>query len=230
MEDNFKEIEITDKSLLLNNTEDKFGYKSLHLDLMLNTTRIELPEYKKFKELKFELQIRTIIQDAWSVLDHKIKYKKNISVELKRKINRLSAQFEMADEEFLRIKDETFNEEAKAKTEIAATSEHLKGILDVFQFITLSQKHFPDYYFHDYKADGFVDELLKIDADFSADSLSSALKNYQAEIEKFSSDTLAKMNPYTIIRHCIYLADKSKHEHILYEAQRLAYERWKEQS
>lgn len=76
IESNFKEIDITDKSSLLDSTEDKFGYKGLHLDLMINEQRTTLPEYSKFKNISFELQVRTIIQDAWSVLDHKIKYKK----------------------------------------------------------------------------------------------------------------------------------------------------------
>ena len=53
--------------------------------------------------MAFELQIRTIIQDSWSVLDHKIKYKKSIPGQLKRRINVLSALFELADREFCRF-------------------------------------------------------------------------------------------------------------------------------
>jgi putative GTP pyrophosphokinase len=45
-------------------------------------------------------------------LDHKIKYKKSIPHKLKRRINRLSALFEIADDEFLRIKKEITLEES----------------------------------------------------------------------------------------------------------------------
>ena len=55
----------------------------------------------------FEVQIRSLIQDAWSVLDHKIKYKKSIPIDLKRRINILSALFELADREFKEIRNAT---------------------------------------------------------------------------------------------------------------------------
>lgn len=226
IESNFKEIDITDKSSQLDSTEDKFGYKGLHLDLMINDQRSSLPEYSKFADVKFELQIRTIIQDAWSVLDHKIKYKKNIPIELKRRINSLSALFEVADEEFLRIKGETQKEQEKAKTEITGKTKELKENIDVFKFLLVVEQYFPTYHFFEYKADGFVGELLRIDSTFSTDTLLSALENYKTRVEEYSISTISYMNPYTIIRHCIYLADKVKYKTLLYEAQRNAYERW----
>ncbi|MCU0351286.1 MAG: hypothetical protein MUF43_10740 [Flavobacterium sp.] len=228
IESNFKEIDITDKSSQLDSTEDKFGYKGLHLDLMINDQRSTLPEYSKFKNIKFELQIRTIIQDAWSVLDHKIKYKKNIPTELKRRINRLSALFEVADEEFLRIKGETLKEQEKAKTEIKGKTKELKDNIDVFKFLLVAEQHFPTYHFIEYKADGFVGELLRIEPTFSTDTLLTALENYKTKIEEYSASTSSYMNPYTIIRHCIYLVDIEKYKTLLYEVQRKAYEKWNE--
>lgn len=226
IETNFKEIDITDKSSQLDNTEDKFGYKGLHLDLMINDQRSTLPEYSKFKNITFELQVRTIIQDAWSVLDHKIKYKRNIPVELKRRINRLSALFEVADEEFLRVKGETQKEQEKAKTEIKGKTKELKDTIDVFKFLTVVQQHFPNYRFIDFKADGFVGDLLKIDPAFSTDALISALENHKINVEKYSAESMSYMNPYTVIRHCLYLFDRVKYKTLLYEGQRNAYELW----
>ncbi len=226
IESNFNEIDITDKSSQLDSTEDKFGYKGLHLDLKINEQRSSLPEYEKFKNVAFELQIRTIIQDAWSVLDHKIKYKRNIPTDLKRRINRLSALFEVADEEFLRIKGETQKEQEKAKTEVTGKTKELKDNIDVFKFLLVADQHFPTYHFIEYKADGFVGELLKADSGFSTDILITALETHQEKVEKYSAETLGHMNPYTIIRHCIYLVDKSKYKTLLFETQRLAYELW----
>ena len=65
--------------------DDSFGYKGLHVDLKLKSPRTGMKEYKRYSDLRFEVQIRTIIQDAWSVLDHKIKYKKSIPTSMKRK-------------------------------------------------------------------------------------------------------------------------------------------------
>jgi len=226
IESNFKEIDITDKSFQLDSTEDKFGYKSLHLDLRLNDQRSTLPEYAKLKDITFELQIRTIIQDAWSVLDHKIKYKRNIPNDLKRRINRLSALFEVADEEFLRIKGETEKEQEKAKTEMEKNTEELKENIDVFKFLLVVQSQFPSYHFIEYKADGFVGELLNLDRSFSTDILIKAIDSAKKNIEEYARETLSHMNPYTTIRHCIYLFDKEKYKTILYETQRHAYEHW----
>jgi putative GTP pyrophosphokinase len=225
IESNFREIDITDKSSQLDSTEDKFGYKGLHLDLMINDQRSSLPEYSKFKDISFELQVRTIIQDAWSVLDHKIKYKRNIPVELKRRINRLSALFEVADEEFLRIKGETQREQEKAKTEVTGKTKELKDNIDIFKFLLVAGQHFPTYHFIEYKADGFVGELLRVDPIFSTDTLITALENNKTKVEEYSASTMSYMNPYTIIRHCIYLSDTEKYKSLLYEVQRKAYER-----
>jgi len=64
-------------------------------------------EYQRYAELRFEVQIRTIIQDAWSTLDHKIKYNQSIPLDIKRRINTLAALFELADREFFSIKKQT---------------------------------------------------------------------------------------------------------------------------
>lgn len=87
----FEVVEVTDKISQIENTEGSFGYKGLHLDLRLNPGRRVLPEYARYADLRFELQIRTVIQDSWSILDHKIKYKKSIPNRLKRRINTLAA-------------------------------------------------------------------------------------------------------------------------------------------
>jgi len=96
----FNVIEVTDKTAEIEGTENAFGYKGLHLDLKLDAARAAMHEYELFAPYRFELQIRTIIQDSWSTLDHKIKYKKSIPASLKRRINTLAALFELADREF----------------------------------------------------------------------------------------------------------------------------------
>ncbi|WP_179958361.1 GTP pyrophosphokinase [Chitinimonas arctica] len=52
---------------------DVLEYKGIHLDLKLNDRRSDLFEYQSCKDVGFELQIRSIAQDSWSVLHPKIK-------------------------------------------------------------------------------------------------------------------------------------------------------------
>jgi hypothetical protein len=76
-------------------------------------------------------------------LDHKIKYKKSIPQYLKRRINRLSALFEIADEEFLNIYKEIVLEEKKIKDRLKrkATSDNAVP-LDVFPVFIYCAKAF----------------------------------------------------------------------------------------
>lgn len=87
---------------------DEFGYKSKHYIVGLNEEREKLVEYQRFKNLKFEIQIRSILQHAWAEIEHDLGYKglSTIPDSSKRTFNRLSALLEMADIEFDRLNQE----------------------------------------------------------------------------------------------------------------------------
>lgn len=93
---------------------DQFGYRSLHYVAELPRNRTELSEYKRFKNLKFEIQIRSILQHAWAEIEHDLGYKGITSFpdDYKRSFNRLSALLETADIEFDRLKNELLNYES----------------------------------------------------------------------------------------------------------------------
>jgi len=86
---------------------DKFGYISLHYIIKLNTARKQLREYERFKEFKAEIQIRTILQHAWADIEHDLGYKSKDTIprNIQRDFNRLSGLLELADKEFLGIRD-----------------------------------------------------------------------------------------------------------------------------
>lgn len=223
---NFKVVEVTDKIKTLDSTENQFGYKSLHIDLKLNDERKKLPEFKKFADFRFEVQIRTIIQDAWSVLDHKIKYKKSIPADLKRRINRLAALFEIADDEFFNIKIGTTQFEEKAKSESKPNEP-----LNVLSFLAVASDNFPTYQFIAYKADGFVHELLHLKEDLTKKELSDSLKENLDKVKKYNSEIVSKspanyLNPYTMIRHCLYLTSSEKFSSLLFLVQGQSFDEW----
>ncbi|MDH2369457.1 hypothetical protein QDQ59_06275 [Providencia rettgeri] len=85
---------------------DRFGYMSLHYIISLNENRHCLAEYKDFQSVKFEIQIRTILQHSWAEIEHDLGYKTINSVpsHIKRKFAILSGTLEMIDEQFLEIK------------------------------------------------------------------------------------------------------------------------------
>jgi len=84
---------------------DKVGYQSIHCVGILGKDRINLPEYKIFKGMCFEIQIRTILQHAWAEFEHDRNYKFAgvLPDEIRRRLLILSGSLELIDKEFDRI-------------------------------------------------------------------------------------------------------------------------------
>lgn len=84
----------------------EFGYESTHvlIDIPLSISKdLSLPE-----GLLCEIQIRTILQDAWAEVEHELVYKSEFSpfdLPLKRKLASINASLSLADIIFQEIRD-----------------------------------------------------------------------------------------------------------------------------
>ena len=87
---------------------DQFGYLSLHYVSELKSPRSELPEYARFSGLKFEIQIRSILQHAWAEIEHDWGYKSAVAIpkSVRRRFSRIAGLLELADSEFVGIREE----------------------------------------------------------------------------------------------------------------------------
>lgn len=250
-------IEVTDKTASLASTEGDFGYKGLHLDVCLNDARRILPEHEAHAAFRFELQIRTIIQDSWSVLDHKIKYKKSIPNALKRRINTLAALFDLADREFLQIRDATNQEIARAEgaaddddaaepVEVVVPGAEqfaprepghpylartaTSAPLNAFGFLRIARHFFRNDEFESVKVDGFTGEIVGLEPGMTRAKFNNYLflnlprvKRYQVDFEAASGKS---MNPFTLIRHALFLADAELFGTLLTNVARESFEQW----
>ena len=65
-----------------------------------------LTEWEAFANIKAEIQVRTILQHAWAAIDHELTYKKTEEApkNLRRRLFRLSALLELADDEFSNLR------------------------------------------------------------------------------------------------------------------------------
>ena len=244
LKSHFKIIDVTDKIAAIESTEDLFGYKGLHMDLAPDGETASLPECQGVAEYPFEVQIRSLIQDTWSVLDHKIKYKKSIPNDLKRRINVLSALFELADREFKEIRTATreLMQQATADsiseslveggdvTDEAATVACEKTV-NAFNFLRIAGHFFKDFEFEDYKVDNFVQDILKQDPDFKRSDLHKSLienfKTIRVYRDEFMQENQeSTFSPYTSIRHCLYLYDQKTFSRILSKGPRDRFEAW----
>ena len=123
------EVNSVDKREILD--PDRFGYLSLHYVIKLNDKRISLPEYKRFKDLKIEIQIRSILQHAWAEIEHDLGYKSKHSVprKVRRNFSRLASLLELADEEFDKIREMLIDYKQIIKEEIR--NEPANVLLDI---------------------------------------------------------------------------------------------------
>lgn len=240
----FTVIEVTDKIASIENTEGQFGYKGLHLDLSLGDTRKSLPEYSVYSEFNFEIQIRTIIQDSWSVLDHEIKYKKSIPNTLKRRINTLAALFELADREFKEIRNSTEAEIIKEESvnevydvenfgpNLPDTKLARGAILTAFGFLKIASHFFSGYEFEAHKVDGFTQEIVSMKPGITRGKFNYFMRENIARVKLYKDDFengKETLNPYTIMRHCLYLGDKKMFSSILTNNAKKSFEDWLDQ-
>ncbi len=84
---------------------DRFGYQSIHLILEYSPDRLKLPEFRRYAGMKFEVQVKTLLQHTWSAIDWKLRYKRRSEAprKLRRRLFRISALLDAADDEFSHV-------------------------------------------------------------------------------------------------------------------------------
>jgi ppGpp synthetase/RelA/SpoT-type nucleotidyltranferase len=247
--DEFEVIDITDKTAQIEDTEASFGYKGVHLDLELNAVRHSMKEYATCAEFPFELQIRTVTQDSWSTLDHKIKYKKSIPNALKRRINTLAALFELADREFREIRDGTAEaikaneayeaideetvEEPTETPQMAAPERPARRYtpLDAFSLSRIARHFFNNEDFEAHKIDGFTQEVIDLERSISRGKFNFYLRKTIGEVRRYKAEFESRadsniMNPFTEMRHCLYRANPDNFAPMLTDRARESFDDW----
>jgi putative GTP pyrophosphokinase len=103
--DNFCDVVTDDKSTKLNPNE--FEYRAVHYLVRLGDKHVG-PRFDGISNLICEIQVRTVLQDAWAVMDHHLAYKKEqaFTDSLRRKLNSLAGLLETADDQFFHIREE----------------------------------------------------------------------------------------------------------------------------
>ncbi|MVA63040.1 GTP pyrophosphokinase, partial [Agrobacterium vitis] len=81
---------------------NEVGYRSVHYVCDLGEDRTKLQEHKRLKGLKFEFQVRTVLQHAWAELAHDRNYKFSgqLPKPIERKLFLLAGLMETADNGF----------------------------------------------------------------------------------------------------------------------------------
>ena len=95
------------------NRLDSFSYKHIQYIGSLKANRRDLTEYKRCGDKKFEIQLCSMLQDAWSGIEKELGYDNtSFPDESKRDFYRVGALLEMADIEFLKMRTERVKTQA----------------------------------------------------------------------------------------------------------------------
>lgn len=96
----YREFEVVEQEYHGEEAVEAFGYRGVHLVVELDQRRQAHPDWAAFRDLRAEVQIHTVLQNAWSAISHDLDYKarKHVPVETRRTLYRLAAMLESCDE------------------------------------------------------------------------------------------------------------------------------------
>ena len=140
----------------------EMGYQSLHFSVNFDN-KFFGPRYNKFKDLVCEVQITTVLLEAWALINHTLSYKNEsaIPINIQRDINNVSSLLEVAQKVF----DDSFDKRKKYLSEIKKTINNKDSLLSQpidFDTLTLySKTYFPDLEISEYWQNRLINDIDK---------------------------------------------------------------------
>ncbi|ENO3965510.1 GTP pyrophosphokinase [Vibrio vulnificus] len=196
----FEVLEVDNKTEKLGIAE--MGYGGTHVIIRLGENYRGIKQ-RKLSELRCEIQIRTVLQDAWSTMSHSLSYKTKelMPAKMQRDLNNLASLLEVADSGFERIIEDKKALNAKAKNE-ARMEGFLSMSITVERLEEYSLSKFPNLPVNEYWQEKLASDLKLIngfsllkDIDDAVGRAKVAVSRYQEkrpDLFKSSTDFLTK--------------------------------------
>lgn len=188
-------------------SENEIGYLSMHYIVSLKDYSYE---HNKYKGFKCEVQIRTVLQDAWSQIFHDRQYKSGFngimpSYELKRRTNLIAGSLELIDDQIDNLVQQYDSMNKKALKEL-----EYQKILDLeiypsslFDYCRIKFKDRINRY---YNADSTITLLHEYDFKYIRDIDNIVQDRFVEAIMKTNQVTIDKLISYILI-----IADPEKY-------------------
>lgn len=124
---------------------DKMGYHGAHFIITLGT-RYRGARYDGITDLSCEIQVRTVLQDAWALISHHLIYKDEASIpeRMRRDLNNVASLLEIAQGVFdsIREKREMYLGEIRRKEDVVP--EFLSQPIDYDTLVAYTEWKFPE--------------------------------------------------------------------------------------
>lgn len=129
---------------------DSFGYLSLHYICSIPESAYHDPAHPEINKIRFEVQMRTVLQHAWANMNHDTGYKSGVEIPkvYLRSLIRLAGILEMVDDEFSRIRTDLSDYRRKVQNlvasgnleEVALDGDSFKSYLALKPFAALNRR------------------------------------------------------------------------------------------
>lgn len=120
---------------------NKFGYRSVHLIARLRPGEAMLPQNKTLRRQWFEIQIRSILDHAWSEIEHEVIYKSGVKfpLEIRRRFTAVAGALEVLEHAFANLTSERnlLIEKYKSEYALAISSQKKFDVARLFAFLEL---------------------------------------------------------------------------------------------
>lgn len=188
---------------------NQIGYRSIHLVCDLGERRGELPEFFGLGDLKFEFQIRTVLQHAWAELAHDRNYKfaGKLPREVERKLYLYAGVLEIADRGFDEISNEidSYIESVQERSAKGDLSTEINSIsLEQFVEDWCKTNDFP---LEDVKNKDNYGDLVRELKEFGVTSLEDLSKMVPGEFSAKAKAINYSTNIYGLVRDWILISD-----------------------